>query len=131
MKIQWDVVWSVLRTLLVAGGPMGTLLLALGFPPVQVSTWLGVGLAAVGVASVAVPGLVGAMKRTDSAKIADVAALPAEKQAAVAAALPDETKIAAAASVPGVTKIMVAASANGAAGTAAQNPMLPTVERET
>ncbi len=75
-SIQWDVVWSVLRTLLVAGGPVATLLIALGFPPIQVSYWLGVGLAAVGVAAVVVPGIIGALKRTDSSKIAEAAALP-------------------------------------------------------
>lgn len=76
MNIQWSVVWSVLRTLLVAGGPVATLLIALGFPPVEVSTWLGIGLAAVGVLSVLVPGIIGAFKHTDKAKIASVAALP-------------------------------------------------------
>ena len=75
--LQLDVLWSALRTLLVAGGPVATLLIALGFPPVQVGTWVGIALAGVGVASVLVPGIIGALKRTDSSKIADAAALPA------------------------------------------------------
>ena len=58
--VQWDVVWSIMRTLLVAGGPVSAVLIALGFPPVTVSMWTAVGLAAVGVLAVAVPGLIGA-----------------------------------------------------------------------
>lgn len=69
MKIQWDVVWSMLRTLCVAGGPVATLLVALGFPAVQVGTWMGVALAAIAVLAVAVPGTIGALKQTDAAKI--------------------------------------------------------------
>lgn len=76
MKIQWDVVWSVLRTLLVAGGPVSALLIALGFPPVAVGTWLAAGLALVGILSVVVPGLIGALKRTDAAKVADASSVP-------------------------------------------------------
>jgi hypothetical protein len=76
MNIQWSVVWSVLRTLLVAGGPVATLLIALGFPPVEVSTWLGIGLAAVGILSVLVPGIIGAITHTDKSKIAAAAAIP-------------------------------------------------------
>lgn len=129
MKIQWDVVWSVLRTLLVAGGPAGTLLLAFGLPPLQVSTWLGIGLAVVGVLSVAIPGFIGALNRTDGGKAAAIASLSPEKQAAVAAALPDETKIAAAANVPGVTQIVVSKDASDGAATAAQDPMLPNVQK--
>lgn len=76
MKIQWDVVWSVLRTLLVAGGPVSALLIALGFPPVQVGVWMGIALAAIGVLSVAVPGIIGALKRTDAAKVSDASSVP-------------------------------------------------------
>jgi len=67
-KINWDVVWSVLRTSLVAGGPVGTLLIALDFPPVSVGKWLGIALALVGVLSFVVPGIVGALKQTDQGK---------------------------------------------------------------
>ncbi len=76
MTINWSVVWSVLRTLLVAGGPVATLLIALGFPPVQVGQWVAIGLAVVGVASIVGPGLVGALSHTDAGKIAAAAALP-------------------------------------------------------
>ncbi len=103
MRVQLDVVWSVLRTLLVAGGPVATLLIALGFPPIQVSEWLAIGLAIVGIASVAVPGLVGALKRTDAHKIADAAALP------------------------DVTKIVVKDTASDGVGKAMQDPAQPKV----
>lgn len=130
MKIQWDVVWSVLRTLLVAGGPVGTLLIACGFPAVQVSTWLGIGLGVVGVLSVAVPGLVGALKQTNSGKVANVATLPMESKAAVAASLPSEITLAAVNDLPDVKQVVVSKSASDGVATAAANPMLDKVVTE-
>lgn len=101
-KIQWDVVWSVLRTLLVAGGPVATLLIALDFPPILVGKWMAIGLAFIGVASVAGPGLKGALLRTDSNKAAAVTTISPEAKATVAAQLPAEITVAAAVAVPGV-----------------------------
>ena len=131
-KVQWDVVWSVLRTLLVAGGPVATLLIALGFPPVQVSTYLAVGLAVVAIASVAVPGLIGAFSQTDSHAVTKVAAMPAPVATEALKQVPDETKIAIAEKVPDVATVVVKDTANGAiALLAADNVNHPNVVTET
>jgi len=136
--IQWDVVWSVLRTLLVGGGPVATLLIALDFPPVQVGKWMGIGLAGVGVLSVAIPGLKAAFNRTDSSKVAAAAALTpeavarvAEKQpetvAKVAEVLPDEVKIVAVAAIPEVTAVIAAPTANNGVAKLASDPNQPKI----
>jgi hypothetical protein len=75
-NVNWDVIWSTLRTALVAGGPVSALLIACGFPAVQVSVWTGIGLAAIGVAAVVVPGVVGALKQTNKGKIAAATTVP-------------------------------------------------------
>lgn len=125
--IQWAVVWSTLRTLLVAGGPAGTLLIAMGFPPLQVSNWLAIGLGVVGVLSVLVPGIVGALKQTDSAKVDAVRTLPAESQAKVAEQLPNDTKIAAVAAIPDVAAVVVKPTATNGTASIAADPAHPKV----
>ncbi len=130
-KVQWDVVWSVLRTLLVAGGPVATLLVALGFPPVQVSADLGIGLAVVAILSVVVPGLKGALNRTDSSKVAAVKALPPEAQARVADQLPNDTKIAAVAAIPDVAKVIVRDTATNGTAAVAADPSQPKVVKQS
>jgi hypothetical protein len=127
INIQWDVVWSTLRTLLVAGGPVTTLLIALDFPPVLVSKWSLVGLAVVGVLSVAVPGFKGALNRTDSNKIKDALVLPKEAQARIAAGLPNETKIAATAAIPDVAAVVVKPTATNGTAMIAADPAHPKV----
>lgn len=129
--INWDVVWSTLRTLLVAGGPAGTLLIALGFPPLQVSTWLSIGLAVIGVASFVVPGIYGALKQTDAGKAAAIQSLSPEGKAAVMDKLPAETKLAAASALPDVTKIVVKDDAKNGTAKAAADPALPKVVPES
>lgn len=158
-KVNWDVVWSLSRTLLVAGGPVSVLLVALGFPPVEVGKWTGIGLAVVGVLSVAVPGIVGALKQTDVGKMAGAASVPEERKAAavaqlpvesqasiasavvtampaevaarVAEALPSEIKIAAVTALPDVSKVVVKDNAGNGVGAALANPAEPKVVPES
>lgn len=130
-KVQWDVVWSVLRTMLVAGGPVATLLIALGFPPVQVSTYLGVGLAVVAIASVAVPGILGAFSQTDSHAVTKVAAMPAPVAIEALKQVPDETKIAIVEKIPDVATVVVKDIANGAVAQLAASDAHPNVVTET
>lgn len=111
MNVNWDVIWSSCRTVLVAGGPAGTLLIALGFPPVQVSEWLGIGLAVVGVAAVIVPGVYGALKQTDKGKIAAAATVPDVVSVVVKDTATDGVAIIAA--DPAATKVMTVTDAKG------------------
>lgn len=129
-NIQWDVVWSMLRTLLVAGGPVATLLIALDFPAVQVSKWSAISLGIVGVLSVVIPGIKGALVRTDSNKIADVARLPTEAKAVIAAQLPNEIKIPAVAAIPDVALVVVKPTATNGTATVAADPAHPKVVTE-
>ena len=131
MKVQWDVVWSVLRTLLVAGGPVATLLIALGFPPVTVSTYLAVGLAIVGIASAAVPGLIAAFTQTDSHAVAKVASMPAPVVQEALKQVPDEAKVAIAETVPSVATVVVKDGVNGKIGELAADPNHPNIVTET
>lgn len=89
-KVNWDVVWSTGRSLLLAGGPVATLLVALGFPPVQVGAWMGAGLAAIAVASVLVPGIIGALSHTEAATTLKAADVPGVKVTVDAQAAPNK-----------------------------------------
>jgi len=130
-KINWDVVWSVLRTSLVAGGPVGTLLIALDFPPVSVGKWLGIALALVGVLSFVVPGIVGALKQTDQGKANSIEKLDPEGKAAVLDKLPDQTKLAAVNALPDVQAVIVKDTATDGVAIAAHDPLLEKVVTET
>lgn len=68
--------WSALRALVAAGGPVAVLLIALGFPAVQVGIWSGAALAAIGAAAVIWPLVSGFLSHTDAAKLAAVSAMP-------------------------------------------------------
>lgn len=131
MKINLDVLWSVGRTLLVAGGPVTALLVAMGFPPVQVSEWMGIGLAAIGVLSVAVPGIIGALKQTDAGKANTFAKLDTAGQAAVLDHIPDQTKIAAVNALDDVKLVVTKADATDGVAIATHDPALEKVVSET
>lgn len=129
--VQWDVVWSTLRTLCVAGGPLTAALIALGFPPVQVSTWMGIALLVIGVLSVIVPGLIGAFSQTDSHAVAKVAAMPAPVAQEALKAIPDDAKLKVVEAVPDVATIVLKDNVNGEMAKLAASDAHPNIVTET
>lgn len=110
-NVNWDVIWSSLRTALVAGGPIGALLIACGLPAVTVSTWLAIGLAIVGVASVVVPGIYGALKQTNAGKLKSAATVPDVVHIVVSDFAKDGSAVVAA--DPNVPKVMTVSDVKG------------------
>ena len=131
MKVQWDVVWSVLRSLCISGGPMTALLIALGFPPVQVGAWMAIALLAIGVASAAVPGLISAFTQTDKAAVVKVTAMPVPVAVEALKQVPDEAKIKIVEAVPDVATVVVKDGVNGEIAKLAASSDHPNIVTET
>jgi hypothetical protein len=100
-RIQWSVVYSILRSLSMVGGTGYTLLVALGDSPAHATSVVGIGSALLGVLAVLWPMIGGAFTHTDSAKVASVALMPAADQLAALNKISDAAKVLVAAAVTG------------------------------
>jgi hypothetical protein len=130
-NVQWSVVLSILRTLCTVGGTGSTLLIALGYTPLQVNTWLGAATAALSVIAMVGPGIFGAMTHTDAAQVANVSVMSPVQQATALSKVPDDAKVLVAMAVPNVAAVVIKDGAGNGLGKLAADRTQPDVKTET
>lgn len=129
--INWDALRHSLGGLLVAGGPIASLLAAQGLAADQINSLLGYATIAVGIGCTIGPILVNVLSQTDRGKADTINRLDRDGQSAVLSLVDPAIIANAAAKHPEIAAVVVKDTANGSLAQLAADPGTPKVITET